>query len=130
MHRPVRAVEFGELPGAVERVDDPHPLRRQSHRVVDTLFGEHGVAGTLGGQRRHQEVVGALVPRGFPVLRGSVGEFGADVEQQPAGLGGQQRRQFMVGHWPRLSSSSMTAAASSSGLRSGVSRRSGFFGRW
>ena len=54
---------------------------------------------------------------------------GADVEQQVPGTGGQPFGQFMIVHRP-FSNRSTTICARSSGWRSGVSRRSGFFGRW
>ncbi len=131
VHRPVGAALFGELPGAVERVDDPHPPRGEPHRIVDALFGEHGIVGPFGRQRRHQEVVGPLVAGGLAVLGARRGEFGAHVEQQGTRLGGQPRGQFVIGHFcSRLSSNSITASASSSRVRSGVSRRSAFLGRW
>ena len=37
--------DLAELAGAVERVDDPHPLGRQSGGVGDALLGQHRVAG-------------------------------------------------------------------------------------
>ena len=129
VHRPVVTTEFGELAGAVERVDDPHPLGGQPDGVVGTLLGQHRVTRTLGGQRLHQEVVGALVPRRFSLILTGLGELAAHIEQQLAGLGRQPRGDVVIAHC-RLSSSSMTRSASSSGEQSGVSRRSGFFGRW
>ena len=131
VHGPVVATEFGELAGAVERVDDPHPLGGQADGVVGALLGQHRVAGPLARQRFHQEVVGTLVPRILSFGCTGVGEFVAHAEQQLTRLGGQPRGDLMViavGHW-RLSSSSMTSSASSSVERSGVSLRSGFFGR-
>ena len=86
MHRPVVASEFGELPGAVERVDDPHPLGGQSDRIVGAFLGEHRVTGPLGGQRRHQEVVRPLVPRRLSLARLASASSVADTEQQLAGL--------------------------------------------
>ena len=73
MDRPVVASQFGELPGAVERVDDPHPLGGQPDGAVGTLFGQHRVTRALGGKRFHQEVVGALVPRRFPLVLARLG---------------------------------------------------------
>ena len=43
---PVGAARLAELPGPVERVDDPDPARAQTRRVVGALLGEHDVAGT------------------------------------------------------------------------------------
>ena len=97
VHRPVLAAEFGELAGAVERVDDPHPLGGQPHRVVGALLGQHRVAGPSSGQRLHQKVVGALVPRSLSLGGGGVGEFVAHAEQQFARLGRQRGGDLVVG---------------------------------
>jgi hypothetical protein len=129
VHRPIFAAQLGKLAGAVERIDDPHPLGGQSHWVVGALLGQHRIAGPLGSQRLHQEVVGSLVPRRFPLRLAGISQFRAYFEQQLARLRRQPRGDVVVAH--RLDSSrSMTKAASSSGVRSGVRRRSGFFGRW
>ena len=78
MHGPVVAAEFGELPGAVERIDDPYPLGGQPCRVVDTFFGQDHVTRPGCTQFRHQEVVGSLVAGGFSLLGGRPGQFFAD----------------------------------------------------
>ena len=53
-------------------------------------------SGPLGGQRRHQEVVGALVPRGLSFVGGRLGELGAHTEQQLARLSGQACGELVV----------------------------------
>ena len=45
MHRPVGAAGLAELPGAVERVDDPHPLGVEAAAVLGALLGQHAVVG-------------------------------------------------------------------------------------
>jgi hypothetical protein len=60
---PVGAAGFAELPGAVERVDDPDPARGQPRRVVGALFGQQHVPGTARGERRTQELVRQPVAR-------------------------------------------------------------------
>jgi hypothetical protein len=45
MHGPVRAPRFAELPGAVERIDDPDAFGVEPDRIVVLgLLGQHGVA--------------------------------------------------------------------------------------
>ena len=98
VHGPVVAAQFGELPGAVERVDDPHPLGGEPDGVVGALLGQHRVAGPLGSQRLHQEVVGSLVPRGLPLGPAGVGELGTYLEQQLARVGRQAGGNLVVAH--------------------------------
>jgi hypothetical protein len=59
--RPVGPAGLGELPGAVERVDDPHPFGREPGRVVPALLGEHRVPGTQPGQLGDEQLVRAAV---------------------------------------------------------------------
>ncbi len=47
---PVDPGWFGELPGAVEWVDDPHPIGAQPPTAVGPLLGQHGVVGASPGQ--------------------------------------------------------------------------------
>ena len=51
VHRPVLATEFGEFPGAVEGVDDPHPLGGEPGAVGALLLsrplGQHGIFGPV-----------------------------------------------------------------------------------
>ena len=87
MHRPVVAWRLGELAGAVERVHDPHALRRESPVLVgpalQRLLGEHGVIGPVLGQQAHQEVVGGLVAR---VLQLATRQpLLTDLDEPPAG---------------------------------------------
>ena len=79
--------------------------------------------------RFHQKVVGSLVTRCFPFARAGSGQLGANIEQQLSGRRRQPCGHLVIGH-RLLSSSSITRSASSSVDLSGVSRRSGFFGRW
>src|SRR5271166_806526 len=78
---PVLPPEFGELPGAVQRVDDPYPLRAQPHRVIGAFFGQHGIGRAFAFQRLHQVVVGSLVPRCFSLGLGGIGQLVAHREQ-------------------------------------------------
>ena len=45
VHRPVVARHLAELPGPVERVDDPHALGREAGRPVGALLAEDSVVG-------------------------------------------------------------------------------------
>jgi hypothetical protein len=85
VYRPVLATEFGELTGAVQRVDDPHPLSTQPAGVgallIRCLFGEHCIVGPLGGERLHQEMVRSLVSGGFAFARLRIRELDAYAEQ-------------------------------------------------
>ena len=57
VHRPVRPAVLAELPGPVQRIDDPYPLRGQPRLIVDALLGQHGIAGATGSQFGGQELV-------------------------------------------------------------------------
>ena len=114
MHGPVVAAEFGELPGAVERIDDPYPLGGQPCRVVDTFFGQDHVIGPRYTQFRHQKIMGPIVTGGFSLLGGRPGQLFAHRQEQRTGAGGQVGGKLMVGHAP-LPSRSITCCASSSG---------------
>src|SRR3954471_2925316 len=132
VHCPVVTTEFRELARAVERIDDPHPFRAQPDGVIGTLLGQHRVIGPRRCESLHQEIMRALVSRSFSLGSTGIGELLADTKEQFPRLGRQSPGDLVVspiGHW-RVSSSSTTRSASSSGERSGVSRRSGFFGRW
>ena len=64
VHRPVVAGRLGELPGAVQRVDDPDPGGGEPVGVVDAglaLLRQHRVVGPVPAQQRHQQVVGGAV---------------------------------------------------------------------
>jgi hypothetical protein len=60
---PVTAARLGELPGAVEGIDDPHPLHLEAAEVVGPLLGQHGVVGPGGGEEREDALVGLAIPR-------------------------------------------------------------------
>ena len=68
VHGPVVA-PGGELPGPVERVDDPHPVGIDPRQVVDGLFGQHRVGGPLARQAVEDQRVGPLVPGVAEVIR-------------------------------------------------------------
>ncbi len=58
VHRPVDAARFAELPGAVERIDDPDALGVEPTRVLLAFLREHGVIGAMDG-----ELVGEVLLR-------------------------------------------------------------------
>jgi len=87
VHGPVVARGLGELPGAVQGVDDPHPVRIEPGLVVGALLREHRVAGPVLGEQPHQQVVRGAVAG---VLEGAaLQSLGADLEQALAGDRGQ-----------------------------------------
>ena len=97
VHGPVVAVLLAELPGAVERVDDPDPARAEADRVVGRLLREDRVVGTGRVQRIEDEDVGLGVALGAQG-RGVVARR-AELEEQLTGvvrdLGGEL---VVVGH--------------------------------
>ena len=95
VHGPVGAGDLAELAGAVERVDDPHPVGGEPGRVGGALLGEHGVVGPGRGQAGDEQLVGlpvALVAQGLPSTgRPAVGRRprpAASTSSSP-GLGGE-----------------------------------------
>ena len=91
MHGPVAAAHFAELIGAIERVDDPHPVGAEAARVVGALFRQHGIVGPRLAQRLHQETVTGYITRihHLPRRRTPRLQFGAHLHQQVARLGGE-----------------------------------------
>ena len=87
VHRPVVAADLGELAGAVEGVDDPHPRPLEAHRVVDGFLGQHRVVGPQLGQSSQQELVRPLVTAVFQLLRipPCSGALGSQCQQQLPG---------------------------------------------
>ena len=81
VHRPVSTAEFGEFAGAVERVDDPDPVRAQPDRVVSTLLGEHRVTGASRRQLFHQELMRTRVTGGLALIGVRIGELGSHLQQ-------------------------------------------------
>jgi hypothetical protein len=91
---PVGAARLAELPGPVQRVDDPDPVRGQPRRVVGALLGQDDVAGTAGGERRGQELVRPPVAGLAQQVR--LAARGPQLEQQLPRLGGQVPGQFVI----------------------------------
>ncbi len=93
VHRPVGAARLAELPGPVQRVNDPHPAGGEPGGVVDCLLGQDRVLAAVTGQRSRQQRLRTGVA-GVP-QRGGIGEpqLDADPQQQRARVGGQPRRQ-------------------------------------
>ena len=83
---PVGAGRLAELPGAVERIDDPDPLGAEADAVVvgPGLLGEHGVAGCMCSVEPGQEqVVGAAVALVLELA-------GLGAARRPAGRAGRR----------------------------------------
>ena len=98
MHRPVDAARFAELPGAVERIDDPDAFGVEPTRVLPAFLREHGVVGTVDGELVGEELLGDGIAGVLHVpRRGAGGEhLLAQSEQQMPGLGRQTRGQLGV----------------------------------
>jgi hypothetical protein len=92
VHGPVGPTGLAELPGAVQRVDDPDPLGGVPGGRVGALLGQHRVAGAAGGQLGQQECVGLRVTG--PAVRAR----GAQLQQQRTGPLGQLLGQQRVIH--------------------------------
>ena len=74
---PVGAARLAELPGAVERVHDPHPVRAEPGGVVGALLGENDVTGAPSGQFPGEELMREAVARlaqhvGFPAASAQI----------------------------------------------------------
>jgi hypothetical protein len=111
VHGPVAAPLLGVLPGAVERVDDPHALGVEAGEFVLALLAENGVPGTLPRERLHQVDVGlavAGVAQGFDVTEAAVG---AQSQQERARLGREVTGEGMVVVRHELLSTSVGAGA-------------------
>jgi hypothetical protein len=84
---PVGAARFAELPGAVQRVDDPDPAGAEPRGVVGALLGQDDVTRAQVGQRGGQELVRQPVTGLAQHVR--VAALGAQLEQARPGLAGQ-----------------------------------------
>src|SRR6266545_5605364 len=121
---PVGAVAFTELAGAVEGVDDPHPVGVEAGGGVDGLLGEDGVVGAVLGEAGEEQLVGAAVA--FVLERLALESLDADPEEELARLGGEPRRQLVVvvvhGTMPMAWRCSTICSALASGVVLVVSR--------
>jgi len=99
VHRPVVSGRLGELPGAVEGVDDPDPRGVQPVPVDDAclaLLGHHRVVGPVRRAQRHQQVVGGQVAGVLELPAGK--PLAADLGEQVArDSGGPGREGVVVG---------------------------------
>jgi hypothetical protein len=88
VHGPVVAT-LGVLPGSVERVDDPHARGLQPDRIVQGLFGQDGVPGSLGGEACGQQLLRGTVAERLELARRPVGGIAPDRKKRDAGLLGE-----------------------------------------
>ena len=58
---PVVAAGFAKFGGAIEWVDDPHTVCRQTLGVVGSFFGEYGIVGAHATQGFDDEAVGECI---------------------------------------------------------------------
>jgi hypothetical protein len=70
VHCPVRAGRLAELPGAIERIDDPDPRGSEPGRVVFALLGQDRVVRAAPGKLAGEELMGRQVARFAQVLAG------------------------------------------------------------
>jgi len=61
MDRPVGSPLLTELPGAVERIDDPHSVRRQAGGIVLLFLGDDRIIRAMRVQLPHQMVGGLAI---------------------------------------------------------------------
>ena len=98
VHRPVGSAVLAELTGAVERVDDPHPLRRETSRVVGAFFREHGVVRVVARELGDDVVVREAIAHGATETRMCVPlvERDSQLDEQLTGSGSDRGRAPMV----------------------------------
>jgi len=92
--RPVLATVLPELPGAVQRVDDPDAGGVQPAKIVDRLLGEDGVGRMTVPDGVDQEAVRRAVTRGAD--SGAQRRLAPERQQQPAGRLGEVSREDVV----------------------------------
>ncbi len=79
---PVGTARLTELPGAVQRVEDPDPARAQARGVVGAFFGEHHVTGAPVRQLPGEELVRLPVAR--PAQHVRIPAVSPQLDQAPA----------------------------------------------
>ena len=55
MDGPVVTIGLAELAGAIQRVDDPHPITGEAGSIIDRVLHQHGISGTQLGQCRQDQ---------------------------------------------------------------------------
>ena len=70
MHRPVRPSRLAELPGAIERIDDPDPRGGEPGRVILALLGQDRVVRAVPGELGGEELMSRQVARLTQVIAG------------------------------------------------------------
>ena len=93
MDGPVGAAGFAELPGPVERVDDPEAAAPRD--VLEPLLGADVVLGIEAIQLLDEELMGQPIP-GHPHVPDG-GPIRAQLEQGVTGHGGQRGRVTVLG---------------------------------
>ncbi len=97
VHGPVLARRFGELAGAVERIDDPDSARTQTTVVVGGLLRQGRVVRPVPLEQVGQDGLGTTVPGGLQLARVGVrGRRGSDLQEPRARFLGAGAREGVV----------------------------------
>ena len=110
VHGPVRSARHGELPGAVDRVDDPDAIGLNAGDVVDRLLGQHRVVGPGPTQAVEDQRVGPPVAGIAEVVRVVEADLLAHRQQQFTGFFGHLGGQRRIGQAHRVSITNHLAA--------------------
>jgi hypothetical protein len=100
MHGPVSATRLTELPGTVQRVDDPDPSRPQALRTVLGLLRQHRIIRAMPGELAgdpHLGTVVALTAKNVGVAAVPAQPL-PKLEEELARPMGNGPRQLMIGH--------------------------------
>ena len=95
MNGPVRSSGLAVLTGAVERVDDPHPIRSQPREVVSPFLRQHCIrrkaSGKFGDDEFVTEPIGRVLEsrditvvfaEGFPMVEQKFSSRSGDVDRR------------------------------------------------
>ena len=99
MDRPVRAARLAELAGAVEGIDDPHPVTAEPPRVLEPLLGQDRVVGPDSRQLVGEEALARRVTpvHHLPGVGAPLDQVLAHGDEAAAGLVGQSGGELGVG---------------------------------
>ena len=125
VHRPVVATRRGELTGAVQGVDDPHPVVLQPDQVVVGLLAEHRIARALGAQPTQDQLVGQAVTGVAQRPRVTEADLVAHFQQQLPRIRGEFGSQCGVGQLVRALAHRFSISDDKAGPRRPATERGG-----